>query len=254
MNFAAVEQATRYAWPAVEEQPMPYGILRFANGYTRRANSLVLSGSSASDFDCLRDDCEAFFSARSQPVMIRVPSLPSMSGLDSFLEINGYASEAPSMVMARTLSTGWGASPVARRLDRESWLDTFYTISGQPLGDRGNHQQLISQIEADAYYTTLDNVQGLPACCALAIHYHGVIGIYNVATAAMCRRQQFATQLLSALLKLGSEVGASYAYLQVEDSNLSAINLYEKLGFRELYRYRYRVKKTADEGCREKVR
>jgi hypothetical protein len=41
----------------------------------------------------------------------------------------------------------------------------------------------------------------------------------------------------------GHDAGATRGYLQVVDGNLLALNLYAKLGFREAYRYWYRVKR-----------
>jgi ribosomal protein S18 acetylase RimI-like enzyme len=43
------------------------------------------------------------------------------------------------------------------------------------------------------------------------------------------------------LLSWGRKMGAEQAYLQVMLSNEPALSLYEKLGFREAYRYWYRV-------------
>jgi hypothetical protein len=67
MYFAAVEaveKANRFAWPAIEEQVTSYGVLRFAHGYTRRANSLTLFDSSLVSYDELVADCETFFASR----------------------------------------------------------------------------------------------------------------------------------------------------------------------------------------------
>ena len=251
MNFAVMENAARETWPAIEAQQMPYGTLRFANGYTRRANSLALSNPSLAEYHSLLVDSENFFADRLQPAMIRLPCLPQMSKIDRFLEFNGYASEAPSMVMVRHLNIGQEVLLQPRRLDIESWLGNFYTISGRPVAERPNHRQLISQIEGDTFYAVLDSGQGTPACCALAIHCNGFIGIYNVATAPCFRRQQYASHLIAALLFWGRDIGATYAFLQVEECNPPAVKLYRKLGFEEFYRYRYRVKRTAAEVGRE---
>lgn len=246
MYFAAVEKAARFAWPAIEEQVTSYGVLRFAHGYTRRANSLTLFGSSLLDHHKLVADCETFFASRSQPAMIRVPCLPAMARLDSFLGISGYAIESPSMVMVCPLSGGRKVSHTPRLLDMESWLDVFYCLSGQSVDQRANHRQLIERIGAQACYAALDREDGTPACCALAIHYQGAVGIFNVATAPSCRRQHYASRLITGLLAWAVSVGAVTAYLQVEEANLPAVSLYRKLNFSTLYRYRYRVKKLPD--------
>jgi ribosomal protein S18 acetylase RimI-like enzyme len=248
MYFAAVEKAARFAWPAIEEQITSYGVLRFAHGYTRRANSLTLFSSSKVDHDELVVDCERFFDSRSQPAMIRVPCLPAMSRLDSFLSINGYAVESPSMVMAHSLSDCRRVPQKLRPLDKESWLDRFYAISGQPETQRDSHRKLIERIGGETCFVVLDADDGTPACCALAILYQGAVGIYNVATAPWCRRQQYASRMIRGLLGWGKSMGAISAYLQVEEANLPAVCLYRKLGFSMLYRYRYRVKGLLDQG------
>ena len=57
------------------------------------------------------------------------------------------------------------------------------------------------------------------------------------------RRRGLSRATLSALLQRGQQLGATGACLQVVAANLSAIRLYERLGFTcELYRYHYRVR------------
>ncbi len=245
MHIPLVERAARFSWPAIEEQVMSYGVLRFAHGFTRRANSLTLYGSLPPDHAELVADCEIFFYSRSQPVSVRVPCLPGMSRLDSFLETNGYAVESPSRVMVRPLTGSRTVSPILRLSDKEAWLDIYYRISGQPTDQKAYHQKLIDRIGSETFFAVLYKESGAPACCALAIHYQGAIGIHNVATAPSCRRQHYASSLLESVLAWGADTGADYAYLQVEEANLPAVSLYEKLNFNTLYHYLYRVKEVS---------
>lgn len=53
--------------------------------------------------------------------------------------------------------------------------------------------------------------------------------------------QGYGLRLVHALLDWGKSQGAGTAYLQVVTSNTTAIALYERLGFSELYRYHYRL-------------
>ncbi|MEL6930400.1 MAG: GNAT family N-acetyltransferase [Cyanobacteria bacterium J06600_6] len=62
------------------------------------------------------------------------------------------------------------------------------------------------------------------------------------------RRRGYATQLISAMADWGKANGgreanpfeAKKVYLQVETDNQAGINLYNKLGFTEVYQYFYR--------------
>jgi ribosomal protein S18 acetylase RimI-like enzyme len=57
------------------------------------------------------------------------------------------------------------------------------------------------------------------------------------------RSQGLGTQLIHGLLRLGLEDGATTAHLTVNESNADARRLYERLGFRNKYRYRYLIPK-----------
>ena len=57
--------------------------------------------------------------------------------------------------------------------------------------------------------------------------------ITNVAVASKFRRQNIATLLLKHLLKLASERAVTDVILEVRETNVPAIKLYEQLGFEE---------------------
>ena len=95
MTFMTIENAARYAWPAIEEKKLPYGLLRFAHGFTKRANSMNLFSNAAVDGAELGDQCEDFFGVRKQPAIVRIPSFSSMSRLDRYLKACGYEVTSP---------------------------------------------------------------------------------------------------------------------------------------------------------------
>ncbi|MEW5693431.1 MAG: ribosomal protein S18-alanine N-acetyltransferase [Candidatus Hydrogenedentota bacterium] len=69
--------------------------------------------------------------------------------------------------------------------------------------------------------------------------------INNIAVRKDLRERGFGTQLLSWILKKGMEKRIECAMLEVRENNISAINLYKKLGFIECGR---RKKYYADDG------
>jgi len=66
--------------------------------------------------------------------------------------------------------------------------------------------------------------------------------LFDIVVDANYRNQGYGKQVMLDLLKLGKIDGAKNAYLQVMLNNLSALKLYSKLGFKEIYKYWYRIK------------
>ena len=73
----------------------------------------------------------------------------------------------------------------------------------------------------------------------------GWLSVYEIVTDPDFRQQGIGTQLMLHLLKWGKDRGAQSAYLQVMTENAPALRLYQKLGFREQYRYWYLQKPTS---------
>ncbi len=242
MTYMTIEHAARHAWPSIEEKQLPYGLLRFAHGYTKRANSMNLFSNVYVDGIELAEQCEEFFGRRKQPAIVRVPSFSSTSKLDRVLQGCGYNVTSPSRVMLKALSKSCSSSIKPLHLDINTWLDVYYEISGEELSQRDIHTRLLRRVNGSPLYVCLENEVGDPVCCAIAIFFNDVIGIYSVVTSPEFQRRQFATLLLDALLARGRRGRATHAFLQVEESNEAAIKLYNKLGFKTLYRYWYREK------------
>jgi GNAT superfamily N-acetyltransferase len=78
--------------------------------------------------------------------------------------------------------------------------------------------------------------------CGLGVLDGEFFGIFDMVTAPGYRRQGCAHDLLSHMLVWARQEGAGSAYLQVLEGNGAAEHLYLRLGFRQLYRYWYRVR------------
>lgn len=242
MTYMTIEHAARNAWPSITEKQLPYGVLRFAHGYTKRANSMNLYSAQQVDGVRLVRDCEEFFADYRQPSIIRMPSFTCPGRLDRFLEHSGYDEAEPSQVMTCQLSHIHQAAVHPLRLESHNWLDAYYQASGENAVKREVHEQLLLKICGEPFFACMENASGDPVCCAIGILYNNVLGIFSVVTDPAHQKRQFATLTINALLSWGRERKATHAFLQVDESNMSAINLYMKLGFRKFYRYWYRIR------------
>jgi ribosomal protein S18 acetylase RimI-like enzyme len=80
----------------------------------------------------------------------------------------------------------------------------------------------------------------------LGVFDRGRLGLFDIVTVPEARRKGAARNLLAGLLDWGARQGAQGAWLSVLADNEKAVPLYEQFGFRELYRYHYRVSAQHD--------
>ena len=248
MDINKLESAARKAWPALQEKESSYGVLRYAAGVSRRANSLTPAMGAALDLAQLLELCESFFFSRGLPSIVRVladgsgGSLESGS-LDQFLAAAGYQLEAPTAVLVKTLAgDGYGAAEHVAATSVADWLHAWYQVKGQSADEFHVHQQMLGQLTDEHQLLIARDESGTARATALGVLSDGLLGIYGVATESGLRRQGLAAGLLGQLFAWANGKGARWAYLQVEVANQPAVALYRKLGFENCYTYWYRSK------------
>jgi ribosomal protein S18 acetylase RimI-like enzyme len=106
---------------------------------------------------------------------------------------------------------------------------------------RGTMTKMLEKIAPKRCFITLSE-QGQAVACGLAVADTGFVGLFDLITDTDFRNRGLGEQLVLNLLEWGKQNGAQRAYLQVMLNNALALHLYDKLGFKEVYQYWYRVK------------
>ena len=75
--------------------------------------------------------------------------------------------------------------------------------------------------------------------CASSAAERGYVLLQNIVVDPEYRGRGFGRKICRALLAEAARTGAGHAWLQVVQTNLPALRLYESLGFRKEYTYRY---------------
>ena len=102
-----IEEASLRAWPAHADTDFDNWRLRFADGYTKRANSITPLGRSNLPLEDKLATCERLYAERGLPAIFRLtPFAPE--GLDEVLERRGY--RRGELVQVRALSFARGAT------------------------------------------------------------------------------------------------------------------------------------------------
>jgi ribosomal protein S18 acetylase RimI-like enzyme len=242
-NARHIEEAALNAWPALQTLIYDGWLLRFANGYTKRANSATPLYPGSRSLEEKIAYCEKLYRQQRQPAIFRLPSfVEGVDELDGVLDAKGYQRLDETLVQVSDLE--WAAYTQSERaydmLYADHWLPAYHDMAQERL-DSDAHERILRAIMSPTCYLTV--MDGQTVACGLGVCERGYVGLFDIVTDAAHRRQGYGEEVVSSLLAWGQEVhDARYAYLQVMADNAPAISLYAKFGFETSYRYWYRVK------------
>jgi len=224
-------------------------LLRFADGHTRRANSVNPLRQGSRDLREKIADCEAAYRARGQPIIFRISALAE-PGLDHKLGALGYGPpEDETCVIYRALGRGeidGGDAYLCETAPSDEWLDAHARCSGSDDAARRAQRRILQALSVPAVFTATRGADGHLASLAFGAVHDTLVCLNLVVTDPALRQRGLARNAVAAVLAWARDrAGADGACLPVVATNLPARALYEQLGFNtELYRYHYRRRAT----------
>jgi ribosomal protein S18 acetylase RimI-like enzyme len=237
-----LERISRRGWRAAEHAEL-HGWLLFADrGWTGRANSVLPLRSPDRPLSELLDAARRYYAARGLPLQIQLP-LPARDRLDGELAARRWRVERRSVVLTRSLVAG-PVEPLpagyryfeASRPD-EDWLAGYHYRGGR-LPEYA--VQLLTRHDRISF-AAIRAADGELVAIGRGTVDEGWLGITAVEVADQHRRRGLAAGLMRRLSDWGIAQGARHCYLQVDQSNVAALGLYQRLGFIEHHRYHYRI-------------
>jgi GNAT superfamily N-acetyltransferase len=239
-----IEDASLNAWPALNVLHYDGWLLRFANGYSKRANSINVLYEGSLAIEEKIDFCESIYKRQKLETVFRLTPLATPSNLDHHLATRNYKLIDRTSVQLLDLTELEPASSkrafiLPGRGGIESWLRSFHQLN--PVRkDAETHKQMLYRIVSKICPLVL-MVGGEVVACGLGVLEGEYLGLFDIVTAKEQRRKGLGAEITRSLLAWGCDMGARYAYLQVMEENTPANRLYAGLGFQEIYRYWYRV-------------
>jgi len=239
-----LEELSMNAWPAL--QTLLYGgwVLRFANGYTRRANSINPIYPSTRGIEEKIAACEEMYRAKNLRVVFKMTRAVFPENLDEILTSQGYMAEAQTSVQVldmRMIAPPTNRDVLLSESLTQDWVDDYCRLNAVASQHRATMTQMLANVAPARCFIALKE-QGQVMAVGLGVAENGFVGLFDLVTDEKFRGRGLGTQLILNLLDWGAQQGARRAYLQVMLNNAPALRLYEKLGFVEAYQYWYRVK------------
>lgn len=244
-----VEEACLNGWPALREVVFDGWLIRLADGYTRRTNSVNILSAGLLPPERKIGYCEAVYAARGLPAIFCIRSTADPA-LDLVLDERGYdPPEDESCVLVMAFGEDPPLAPAGIVLEEgfpgEMWLETLARLHQQSERIQQIHRRILESLSLPAVFASVPNADGDPAALAYGVVHDGLVCVNSVVTDPAFRRQGLARRAVAAVLAWAHErCGATGACLSVVAENDPARALYASMGFtREIYRYHYRRKR-----------
>lgn len=239
-----LEEIAVDAWPALRMELFDGWILRFADGYSRRSNSVYPLYPSTIEPREKILACERIYGENGLRTVFKMTTAVEPRGLDDMLAGEGYRMEAPTSVQLLDLDGRHETQPSGARFRDESledWIRTAYALSKPEEKHQATFRKILEWIRPPRIFASVES-GGRIAACGLGMIRRGYLCLYDILVDEHLRRQGFGRKIMEGLLQWGRGQGARHACLQVMEDNSPALALYARLGFQQVYRYWYRVK------------
>jgi ribosomal protein S18 acetylase RimI-like enzyme len=218
-------------------------VIRLADGYTRRANSVSPIYTGHTDPEEKITVCEGLYRERGLRPVFKMTPLNHPTQLDAILARRSYMPEAITLVKSlnlyRVVIPETGSVEVWTRPEK-AWFDTYVKLKGLSEYEIGAFRNILDNLAVAARFVMLMD-DDEPVAGGFTIREGELAGLFGLVTDTEKRNRGFGRLLTWTLLDRARKAGAKTAYLQVEEDNEAARHVYESIGFREIYRYWYRT-------------
>ena len=248
-----VQEITNNAWPASCNYFMDGWIIRFNKGVTYRANSVLPLNWWGENLEESVQKVEKYYTQTNLTSKFMLHDNYEPNGLEALLLDRFYKIIMPTSVMGtktRNLPNlgAYSSFNIQYTNDRlPIWYPALIKLSPW----RSSEKMIVIAeiidriiIPKKRFFYITDNGEIIGAM--LAVVDGNFMGLLNLAVEEHSKRKGVATTLIKSAGEWALSQNVKYVYLQVENTNTPAINLYQKLGFQTWYTYRYYEKNVKE--------
>jgi N-acetylglutamate synthase len=237
-QIQACEERIINAWPAPSTLVLGDWVLRFANGYSGRANSAAPQRAGAELDAAMLDLIEQLYTQAGLPPCLRLTPLAAAGGREQ-IAARGYAVRDTSIGMIAPLASIGEHVDASLRISPAATPEWIAGVCAHQTGAKRNAAHLaaiVGGIRLPAAFATLEQ-DGRPEAFAMSVSDRGMAEIGSVVVSAHQRGKGLGRRLMQGLMAWAAMQGCHSAFLQVESGNSAAVSLYASLGFEALYTY-----------------
>ncbi|MGW5971424.1 GNAT family N-acetyltransferase [Streptomyces sp. NPDC055186] len=246
-SYEELARVAARAWRPVESERLGDWELRAAAGFTRRANSVLPLGDPGVPLDEALTAVRRWYADRGLPAYLQTATgaAGTQERLCAELERRGWVREVTAELwigglapiadltdLADPADPAGGSGVVLSREADEAWLRRYR---------RGGVSEVALQVLHGGPSVWFASVPGesAPAAIGRCVVDGRWAGFAAVEVDPARRRRGLATAVMAVLARRALDEGASAAWLQVEEDNVEARALYDRMGFATHHTYHH---------------
>jgi GNAT superfamily N-acetyltransferase len=185
-------------------------------------------------------EIESLYAQRGYRAQFRVADVAGLEPVQQVLREFGYIPQQPTLTMVGNAadwsqaSTDWPVQLTQQA--SEEWKAVYLSEGFDPV-EGTNRIRALSRSTCLLYAHI--SVDSRPIAAGIASFSQGWAGLHGIRTIANMRGKGCARTIVAALGKIALSKGIERCYLQVEEDNAPAIQLYNRLGFKQAWLYHY---------------
>lgn len=230
------------AWPALATLIVGDWVLRFANGYSGRANAATPLGQGAELDATMLDMIEELYRADGLQPCIRLTPMVAPATREAVLA-RGYRVKDASFGMIAPLAGVPVCEEAGLQIEARPEAEWIAGVAARQSGMKthaGNLAAIVEKIRMPAAFATW-LIEGEAVAFGMAVAERGMAEIGLVCVDPGHRGKGLGRSIVQGLMGWAGAMDCHSAYLQVDQTNAVANGLYLSLGFRRLYAYETRV-------------
>ena len=155
-EFRQLERTMFRAWPAFDAVDYDRWVLRFADGYTKRANSVNPHFGSSLPLATKIAHCESVYRARGLSTIFRLTPFSQPEDLDNTLAKLGYKTLDPTLVMTCPLDGALGDGvDLTLSASADQWFDAFDALRTLSTFEQVSHRRIIESAEGERCFVVI---------------------------------------------------------------------------------------------------
>jgi ribosomal protein S18 acetylase RimI-like enzyme len=243
MDFT-IEELSMNAWPSIQTMLYDGWVIRMANGYTKRANSINPIYNSKNELDEKIEYCKELYTKYNLPTIYKIIDCEDYKLIDKKLETLNYELvDITSVQISNEISilkNNFTGIIIDTEFDTK-WINGFIECGNIKKEYIETIKIMLKNITGNKIVIYKES-GGKIAGCGYGVIENNFVGIFDIIVKENERGKGYGKEIVKTILSEAGKHGIKKSYLQVVENNIIAKNLYEKLGYKEEYKYWYRKK------------